>query len=74
MRPSPRVRCGTCHYAWYGQTTAHGLRLLGSCPRCGGELDFLAPDAPAEELRMGDELRGQTPASVLGTPTTWARP
>jgi hypothetical protein len=74
MRPSPRVCCGACHFAWYGQTTEHGLRLLGACPRCGGELEFLTPDAPADALDMGDELRDQRPAAVLGTPTSWTRP
>ena len=72
MRPAPRVRCGSCHYAWYGQTTAHGLRLLGECPRCGGVLEFLAPEEPVDaRAEMAEELRDASPASVLGLPTGW---
>jgi transcription initiation factor IIE alpha subunit len=69
MRPAPRVRCGSCHHAWYGPTTAHGLRLLGECPRCGGELEFLTPEEPAEaRMEMTDELRAASPATILGLP------
>ena len=44
---------------------ADGLRLLGSCPRCGGELEFGA-DAPSP----GDEaaVPDVDPARVLGVP------
>jgi hypothetical protein len=70
MRPSPRVRCEDCDFAWYGATAAHGLRVVGSCPRCGGHLAFLADDdLPAPEVT--ERLAGVTPASVLGTPTSW---
>jgi hypothetical protein len=46
---------------------ADGLRLLGTCPKCDGELDFAAaepgfaaPAAPAEDVRA--------PHMVLGVP------
>ena len=44
---------------------ADGLRLIGSCPRCGGELAF-AEDAPgpADERAVPDV----DPARVLGVP------
>jgi len=72
MSRSPRVRCGGCAFEWFGPTSAHGLRIVGACPRCGGALDFLVPDdgldvsghltsPPTEELR-------RAPAMVLGTP------
>lgn len=71
MGPSPRVRCGGCSFEWFGATSAHGLRIVGTCPRCGGPLDFLVavdePETPAAGL---DAL---PPAAVLGTPTSWAR-
>jgi hypothetical protein len=70
MRPSPRVRCEGCDFAWFGVTAAHGLRVIGSCPRCGGSLSFLSEedfDAPETDER----LRDVAPADVLGRPTTW---
>lgn len=84
MPPSPRVRCGGCHFAWFGATAAHGLRIVGSCPRCGGALEFLVADdddaeadAPgdpaAAEGAASERLRALHPAAVLGTPTSWAR-
>ena len=72
MRPSPRVICGECHFAWYGPTAAHGLRLMGSCPRCDGELEFLTEEEPTAVPAAGDELVRVAPASILGLPTSWA--
>ena len=74
MRSTPRVRCQDCEFAWYGATAAHGLRLVGSCPRCSGELDFLvAEEAPVGAPAASERLAGLSPAAVLGTPTSWAR-
>ena len=71
MPSTPRVRCGGCAFEWFGATSAHGLRIVGACPRCSGALDFLVavdePDRPATAL---DALQ---PAAVLGMPTSWAR-
>ena len=70
MRPSPRVTCDACAYAWYGATVAHGLRIVGHCPRCSGSLTFRDPvDAPAAD----EPLLDVSPAAVLGTPTSWLR-
>jgi hypothetical protein len=74
MRSTPRVRCHDCDFAWYGATAAHGLHVVGSCTRCGGELDFLTqeePTVPAPPVPA--RLAAMSPASVLGTPTSWAR-
>jgi hypothetical protein len=71
MRSDPRVRCRDCEFAWYGATAAHGLRLVGSCPRCSGQLEFLADDEP--DAVASDDLAGVAPAAVLGTPLSWAR-
>jgi hypothetical protein len=67
MRPSPRVRCGACAFEWFGPTAAHGLRVIGSCPRCAGDLHFLLDDPePAQDpARL---LRDVAPAAVLGVP------
>ena len=76
MSRSPRVRCDGCAFEWFGPTSAHGLRIVGTCPRCGGVLDFLVPveDEPSPALTVSrsplpavaEDLR--TPAMVLGTP------
>jgi uncharacterized protein (DUF983 family) len=69
MRPSPRVRCQACEFAWYGSTAAHGLKVIGSCTRCGGDLEFLrAPDDPEVARAVPDVA----PAAVLGVPVSWA--
>ena len=72
MRTSPLVRCRACEFEWYGATAADGLRIVGSCTRCGGDLEFLA-EQPSESLPMSDQLVGVAPAAVLGAPTSWAR-
>jgi hypothetical protein len=74
MRSTPRVRCRDCDFAWYGATAAHGLRLIGTCSRCDGELDFLTQEeAPATAPALPERLAGLSPAAVLGTPLSWAR-
>jgi len=71
----PRVRCGGCSFAWFGATAAHGLRIVGRCPRCGGELRFLADAArDAADAERADRPRAAiAPSLVLGTPTSWDR-
>ena len=75
--PSPRVRCDGCSFEWFGATASHGLRIVGSCPKCGAGLSFLVPEeeepAAAAMPAGPDRLRSLAPASVLGLPTTWAR-
>ncbi|HEX2016423.1 MAG TPA: hypothetical protein VGN69_06990 [Solirubrobacteraceae bacterium] len=46
--------CGDCGYTWFGLTAAHGLSIIGRCPRCGGGLHFrdefaTAPPAPISD-------------------------
>jgi hypothetical protein len=68
MSPVPAVRCLSCEFAWNTPAMADGLRLLGSCPKCGGELSF-AEDAPKGE--RFDRAAGRTdraPHLVLGIP------
>jgi hypothetical protein len=59
------VVCTTCGFAWHSAVMAYGLRLLGSCPRCDGKLDFgdRTPRAP-------EEARGTAgaPHMALGLP------
>jgi hypothetical protein len=72
MSRSPRVRCGGCAFEWFSATSAHGLQIVGTCPRCGGPLDFLVPieedEQPDDSSPAPDEPDTRTPASVLGTP------
>ena len=34
------VRCTGCEFTWNTPAMADGLRILGSCPKCKGELEF----------------------------------
>jgi hypothetical protein len=58
------VRCKGCGFRWNTATMAEGLRLLGACPKCRGELEFgmppsrppvddVAPPADAPHLVLG---------------------
>lgn len=40
------VSCRGCSRTWHSRTMAEGLRAIGACPRCGGELAWA--DGPAE--------------------------
>ena len=65
--PKPLVSCRACSRTWHSVTMADGLRLVGSCPRCGGELVF-AQDAAPEPGDVAPEARDVAPHLVLGTP------
>jgi len=64
---SPAVRCLECQFAWHSGVMAEGLRLLGSCPKCGGELAFAEP-APAHETGESPVMDERAPHLVLGVP------
>ena len=64
----PAVHCTGCAFTWNSPAMTDGLRLLGSCPRCAGELSFRDP-APAEERFVKTEAAAPTaPHLVLGFP------
>jgi hypothetical protein len=46
---------------------ADGLRLLGSCPKCGGTLEF-ASSQPAPEPADSPKMDVRAPHLVLGVP------
>jgi hypothetical protein len=46
---------------------AEGLRLLGSCPKCGGELAF-ADAQPARDAPESPKMDVRAPHLVLGVP------
>jgi hypothetical protein len=64
---APTVHCLACEYEWHTRVMAEGLRLLGSCPKCGGELEFTdaAPEGEARPLPVVDV---RPPHLVLGVP------
>jgi len=66
----PLVSCTGCGFAWYGHTAAHGLSVIGCCPRCRGALQFHEHGpTPQSAPDTGDDLQ---PWQVLGPPTGWA--
>lgn len=34
------ARCRSCGATWNSATMADGLRVLGACPKCRGQLEF----------------------------------
>jgi hypothetical protein len=68
----PLVSCTACGFAWYGRTAAHGLSVIGRCPRCRGALDFHGGGVePAGAEPPESDLQ---PWQVLGAPTSWSAP
>lgn len=69
MSPDFAVRCTDCGFRWNSAAMAEGLRLLGSCPKCKGELEFRA-DAAAHtpERAPADAATAAAPHMVLGIP------
>ena len=64
---APAVHCLGCGFAWHSRAMADGLRLLGSCPKCGGELAF-AHSEPAHEAAESPNMDRRAPHLVLGVP------
>lgn len=64
------VRCTGCQFTWNTAAMADGLRVLGACPKCRGELEFRdRPDAAqpaAADASPGDA--SAAPHMVLGIP------
>jgi ssDNA-binding Zn-finger/Zn-ribbon topoisomerase 1 len=63
------VRCTDCRFTWNTAAMAEGLRVLGVCPKCKGELEFGSRevanrDAPALDVTVG----AAAPHLVLGIP------
>lgn len=65
----PRVSCTSCTRTWNSLSMAEGLRRIGTCPRCGGELRFAsaagADGRTAVEAPHSPDL---PPSQVLGIP------
>jgi hypothetical protein len=63
------VRCKGCQFTWNTPAMAEGLKVLGACPKCRGELEFGARAAaappPAAEAPAAATA---APHLVLGIP------
>ena len=71
MRPAMSddfaVRCKGCAFTWHSPAMADGLRVLGACPKCKGELEFAEQaDAAADVPTV--RATGAEPHMVLGIP------
>jgi hypothetical protein len=64
---APAVQCLSCRFEWHSRVMADGLRLLGSCPKCGGELAF-AESQPAHQTAESPKIDVRAPHLVLGVP------
>ncbi len=68
VRP-PVVRCRACAFEWHSAAMADGLRVLGTCPRCSGELEFLADEPQGDRFAKPAETPRETaPHLILGIP------
>lgn len=66
---APAVICSSCERRWNSASMAEGLRLLGNCPRCGGELVFAADvEAPPVAAAAPQDAVVLAPHLVLGLP------
>jgi hypothetical protein len=74
MPSTPAVRCVACGFAWNSAAMAEGLKLIGSCPKCDGTLEFRDEIEAAERTLdiEGDAERaaerGVAPHLALGIP------
>ena len=68
MPPAPAVRCSSCDSVWNSAAMADGLRLLGCCPRCSGELAFADQAHHEDRFDVTPASRADAPHLVLGIP------
>lgn len=61
------ARCTACEFTWRSAAMADGLRVLGACPKCKGELEFgtLAGEPPLAPAPVASTAE---PHLVLGIP------
>jgi hypothetical protein len=70
MRDDFAVRCTGCEFTWNTPAMAEGLRVLGACPKCKGELEFRDDPATAGAVIAAprDTDVSAAPHMVLGLP------
>jgi hypothetical protein len=59
------ARCRACGFTWNTPAMAEGLRVLGCCPKCKGELEFGTRGQAAPERTPA---AADAPHLVLGIP------
>jgi hypothetical protein len=65
------VRCTGCEFTWNTAAMVEGLRVLGACPKCKGDLEFRDDAASAAPATAGGGRDGDVSAAphmVLGIP------
>ena len=62
------VRCKGCEFRWNTPAMAEGLRVLGACPKCKGELEFGTRGEAAQTPDAPDAAVAAAPHLVLGIP------
>lgn len=63
------VRCRGCQFTWNTAAMAEGLKVLGACPKCRGELEFGDRAAAAPVAEAPDAATPTAaPHLVLGIP------
>lgn len=62
------VRCRGCGFTWRSPAMAEGLRVLGTCPKCRGELEFAAGAGAPRAAEADSSVPGDAPHLVLGIP------
>jgi hypothetical protein len=67
MERTPAVSCSGCGFGWNSAVMAESLRLLGSCPKCGGTLMF-RDETPGEPRVSDERAPDRAPHLVLGIP------
>ena len=69
MSLAPSVRCSGCGFSWNSSAMADGLRVLGACPKCSGELVFRDGARHEDRFDVAPEAsRPEAPHLVLGIP------
>jgi len=63
MTRVPLVSCRDCGFTWNSAVMADGLRLLGACPKCQGELSFRA-EGPSRAHRFEPATEAPVTAPV----------
>jgi hypothetical protein len=62
------VRCRGCGFTWNTAAMAEGLRVLGSCPKCAGALEFGARAKGGTSAASDTAPTAAAPHLVLGVP------
>jgi hypothetical protein len=62
------VRCTGCEFTWNTPAMVEGLRVLGACPKCRGELEFRDDATAPAAVETRDADVSAAPHMVLGIP------